>query len=409
MLKSIILSHSGKQHAYQVANALNNLGYLKHFYTSSYVRSKALQQLSLRLNDQFFQRRFLTGLHGQQIKPAWKYELLEFIVRKARGNNAGTKQLVMQRDNKFDADLAIRLKKLSYQVYWGFQGSCLHSIRAAKRAGKLTICEMTTTHIATANSMLQQEAQLLPEWADLLDFYSFPKQYEDRLVAEPHEAHRVIALSNFLKTSLVQNGVPAEKIDVIPLGFDHTRITFGPAKSLRNRSLKLLFVGSITARKGVYYLLKAIEHFSKKDVELHFIGHPVGSGQAFKSYSHLYSYQPGISQNEVYKLYSQYDVLVFPSLLEGFGLVALEAMGAGLPVIMTPNTSAAEILDDGKNGFIVPIRAVAALVAAIEKFRNMDDAVFEQMRMAARQKAEQFTWQKYQDRVADYTQKVCSL
>ena len=56
-----------------------------------------------------------------------------------------------------------------------------------------------------------------------------------------------------------------------------------------------------------------------------------------------------------------HDVFVFPSLFEGFGLVLLEAMAMGLPMITTAHTAGPDLLEDGKEGFIVPIRSAEAI------------------------------------------------
>ncbi|RYY11871.1 MAG: glycosyltransferase, partial [Chitinophagaceae bacterium] len=176
------------------------------------------------------------------------------------------------------------------------------------------------------------------------------------------------------------------------------------SKNLSSRPLRLLYAGKITQRKGISYLLEAIKGFPKSSVELHIIGNVHGDGKAFKKLAHLYEYQKGVTQSELFKLYSHYDALVFPSVLEGFGLVTVEAMGAGLPVITTPNTNAAELIADGVNGYVVPIRDSNAIAEAIHKLRSLTDPEFHQMRENARLSALQFTWDSYKERLNTFVQ-----
>jgi alpha-maltose-1-phosphate synthase len=404
---SIILSHSGKQHSYYVANALYELGYLKTFYTSSYIGNLALQNLILKKEWNFLSRRFLKGLGGQYVQSAWKYEVKEQLYRRLKGNTQAVNELVYMRDISFDNDLAKKLYNLPFDIYWGFQGSCHNCLETAAKTGKTGICEMTIAHLPFAKRILDEEAVLHPEWADSIDFTSFPASYEQRLVEEPLIASKVIAISDFLKKTLVQEGVSPEKITVIPLGFDASLIRFSePKATFTNRPLRLLYAGRITQRKGLKYLLEAIKQFDKKDVELHIIGNVYGSGKAFQSFRDLYNYTPGISQHELFNIYSQYDALVFPSILEGFGLVTVEAMGAGLPVITTPHTNATEVIEDGKNGFLVPIRDSNAIVKAITSLRNMDDASFQQMRLSARQTALKYAWDAHKESVAKFINNI---
>jgi glycosyltransferase involved in cell wall biosynthesis len=88
------------------------------------------------------------------------------------------------------------------------------------------------------------------------------------------------------------------------------------------------------------------------------------------------------------------DVLVFPSLFEGFGLVILEAMAAGLPVIASRNTGGPDVIEEGKEGFIVPAGDAEALRQKMDWCERNSEKVAE-MGRAAHQKAMGFTWEKY--------------
>ena len=401
--KRVILSHSGKQHSYYVAKALYELGHLETFYTSSYISNFGLQRLIQTLNLSFLSRRYLNGLGGKYVRASWQYEIKELIYRKLKGNTQAVNELVFERDINFDKDLSKKLPGLSFDTFWGFQGSCHDSLHTSNKLGLESICEMTIAHVPFAKRILQEESLLHPEWADSIDFLSFPTVYEKRLIEEPQIAGRVIAISSFLKKTLVEEGVAADKVTVIPLGFDASSVEFPEeTEPINNRPLRLLYVGRITQRKGMKYLLEAIRSFDKKDVELHIIGNIYGSGTAFKTYTNLYTYTKGISQQELFKVYKQYDALVFPSVLEGFGLVTVEAMGAGLPVITTPHTNATEVIKEGINGFVVPIRDTKAIVEAIARLRNMDNASFQQMRHEARKTALQYTWDEHREKVRHF-------
>jgi glycosyltransferase involved in cell wall biosynthesis len=94
---------------------------------------------------------------------------------------------------------------------------------------------------------------------------------------------------------------------------------------------------------------------------------------------------------------SEADVFVFPSLFEGFALVILEAMAAGLPVITTPNTAGPDLIEDGKEGLIVPAGDVRALQTAMESLLN-DPERARAMGCAAHEKAKEYTWERYGER-----------
>jgi glycosyltransferase involved in cell wall biosynthesis len=109
-------------------------------------------------------------------------------------------------------------------------------------------------------------------------------------------------------------------------------------------------------------------------------------------------FHSNISHSELTALYRACDVFVFPSLCEGFGHVILEAMSSGLPVITTKNTAGADTIEHGKEGFLVPIRDVDLLVEYLELLCK-DRQLCREIGMNARIKAEQFTYEKFRERI----------
>ena len=95
---------------------------------------------------------------------------------------------------------------------------------------------------------------------------------------------------------------------------------------------------------------------------------------------------------------SSHDVFAFPSLSEGFGMVITEALSQGLPVITTPNTCGPDVLSDGEDGFIVPIRSPVALAEKLELLHR-DRDLLATMSEASQAKARQLSWASYRIRL----------
>lgn len=353
--------------------------------------------------NEFFRRRFQPGLAAPFVHSHWEYELKEFITRKIQGKSAKVQELVYQRDVDFDRMMAGKLKSIRSTHYWGFQGSCHNSLIAAKQAGKMAICELATAHVVQAKKILAEEARLQPDWADSIDNLYFPPAYEKRLEEEPILADRVIAASKFTEWTLIESGISPAKISVLPLGFEAERIPFFPGeKGFEKRPLRLLFAGTATQRKGVSYLLDAMAALSSSDsVELTFVGGIQGSGDAFRKQKHLYQHQPAVSQQEMFRLYREFDALILPTVFEGFGLVIVEAMAAGLPVITTTHSMGPDVITEGKNGWIVPIRDSQSLKDRILQLRQLSDADYLHMRQSARDAALGFTWDRFRENLGE--------
>jgi glycosyltransferase involved in cell wall biosynthesis len=99
----------------------------------------------------------------------------------------------------------------------------------------------------------------------------------------------------------------------------------------------------------------------------------------------------------------QHDVFVFPSLFEGFGLVLTEALSQGLPIISTPNTAAPDLIKDGREGFIVPIRDSHAIADRLLQLVDNRDRLNE-MREASLRRAAAMPWSWYEHKLVESLQ-----
>jgi alpha-maltose-1-phosphate synthase len=394
--KKVILSHSGKQHSYYVAKNLLELNMLDKFCTGSYVRSKFLQDYFSKTNNSFWTKRFIPGLFGSNVESNWRFEMKYFLSKRFSKSLADTEKLIYEWDVAYDKYMSGRVKNYQAGIFWGFQGSCFDTLEAAKEAGKTTICELSTAHVTVAKKILQEECNLHPEWADSISNLHFPVEFEKRLEQEPHRSDYVFAASEFTKQTLLEAGVSGQKIIKLPLGAELSKIKYTPKKdNIQNRPLKLLYAGMVTQRKGIKYLLEAMKSFSKKDVELHIIGNVFGAKEEFAKYSQNYIYHGPVAQQDLFEKYSEYDALVLPTIFEGFALVIIEVMAAGLPVITTPNCIGPDIIEEDKNGYLIPIRDVQKLQSAISKLRSKTNGEFLTMGEAARKAAQRFTWENH--------------
>jgi glycosyltransferase involved in cell wall biosynthesis len=158
--------------------------------------------------------------------------------------------------------------------------------------------------------------------------------------------------------------------------------------------LRALFVGSLGQRKGLSYLFRAIRAL-RPAIDLTVIGtRPLVPSAALDRELRDVRWRPTCSHREVLAEMAAHDVFVFPSLFEGFGLVLLEAMAMGLPIIATPHTAAPDLITDGVEGFIVPVRSSQAIAEKLDLLRR-DPARRREMSDLARRRAAEFTWDQY--------------
>lgn len=184
---------------------------------------------------------------------------------------------------------------------------------------------------------------------------------------------------------------PSAQINIVNFG---TSIkNFRRNYNSSNRKLKFLFVGNVSKRKGVNILIESwIQSEMYKNGELILCGRVNKSiEKRIKDLNTDYSISiMGFVEPE--KFYKIADIFIFPTLMEGSAKVIYEAMSYGLPVITTAN--AGSIIEDGKDGIIIPINNSEEIENAMRYFVENIEQI-EKMGKSAHKKVEQYTWDRY--------------
>jgi glycosyltransferase involved in cell wall biosynthesis len=277
---------------------------------------------------------------------------------------------------------------LSYS-YYGY-----HAFSSFNRPG---ILFQAHPHPLSVRRLLQRELDAHPDCSEsLLKEWelSLPPEDFDRLVEETRMAACTLAASSFTRQTLEENGIDAGSINVVPYGIDRSRFKPSKVRPSTGGKLKLLFVGTISQRKGIKYLLEALRLVGPANVELTVCGRVVDSLPLFKSFGSEVTVQPSVSAVELLQAYRSADLFVFPSVVEGFGQVLLESLACGLPVLTTTRTAAPDLIRPGIEGFIVEPCRSDALAERIEwALANRSQLI--DMRQEARRTAATFTWDRF--------------
>jgi glycosyltransferase involved in cell wall biosynthesis len=155
----------------------------------------------------------------------------------------------------------------------------------------------------------------------------------------------------------------------------------------------VLFVGQVTQRKGLSYLLEAFRLARLPASELLIVGQIYGSSRPWAGQPHV-RHRPPMPQSELPSVYAAADVFVMPSIVEGSCLTALEAMASGIPVIVSEHTGTDDLITEGQEGYVVPIRDPDAIAGRLRAVHDSSDARA-RMGTAARNQAERFSWDRY--------------
>lgn len=216
-------------------------------------------------------------------------------------------------------------------------------------------------------------------------------EYWRRLEAEWAAATVVIANSAWSRNALVSQGVPKEKIRVIPLAYEGTMASVRRPRSTHSK-LSVLWLGTVCLRKGVQYLLEAARLLVNEDISFTIVG-PLGiSADAAATAPKNVSFIGRVTRDRLTAVYDQADLFVIPTLSDGFAMTQIEAMAHGLPVIATP--CCGEVVQHGVNGLIVPPRDAQALADAILRLKH-DRSELAEMSSNAVRRAADFSLSRY--------------
>ncbi len=297
---------------------------------------------------------------------------------------------------RLDAALARDLPSLArdgkLKGVYCYEDGASQTFLAAKKLSLQTFYELPIGHHKAAQQLFRDEALLNPAWAPTLTGL---RDSEKKLVRKDVElamADRIFVPSSFTAHTLAGLISPKQTLSVIPYGAPPP----GPLERRHTSGkLKVLYVGALTQRKGLSYLFDAVVSLHNH-LTLTVIGRPpVSHCGALEKAIAAHTHKASLPHSEILEQMRRHDVLIFPSLFEGFGLVLTEALSCGLPVITTANTAAPDFITDGHEGFIVPIRSSVAIT---EKLTWMikNRTALAAMQEAAYQRAQQLSWQVYE-------------
>lgn len=275
---------------------------------------------------------------------------------------------------------------------YAYEDGALMTFRRAARSDLGRIWDLPLPHHATIEELLRVEER---RWPGALDGSRrlTPEWKRRRKDEELSLSTKISVASGFTRSSLEGLDV-RQPIVTVPYGFPVE--AFQPRSQAPRGVFTVLSVGSHDLRKGTPYLLEAWLRAGIPDAELHLIG-PLRLSRSFLDrYAGIFKHWPHVARSDLQSRYARADLLAFPTLGDGFGLVMQEAMCCATPVLTTPCGGGPECITSGVDGWLVPPRSVDALVERFRFAATHRDLLFE-MGKAARLRAERWTWRDAQD------------
>ncbi len=250
-------------------------------------------------------------------------------------------------------------------IIYAYEDGAAFSFKKAKELGLHSVYDLPIGYWRTMQALLAAEKDLNPEWAVTLDGIKNSLEKLNRKDEEIALAEKIIVASSFTLKTLDSYPGRLPEVRVVPYGFP--AVNEKPYRSIKaHQKLKLLFVGGLSQRKGLSYLFRAVEPL-ESFVELTIVGRcNMNACGVLNRNLKKHNWIESLPHHKILELMKEHDVLVFPSLFEGFGMVITEAMARGTPVITTERTAGPDIIKNGENGWLINAGSAEALQAALE-------------------------------------------
>jgi glycosyltransferase involved in cell wall biosynthesis len=215
-------------------------------------------------------------------------------------------------------------------------------------------------------------------------------------------ADLIITSSEYSKSEIVSLGINPDKVHILSPGLDRDKFNILSSSS-KSDSKKILCVGNYVSRKGIIYLIEAFSQIERQDFTLHLVGNRKNNSSYYNQLKNAVEklkltecvvFHDGSDQENIKQLYASADIFVLPSFKETFGIVFLEAMHHGLPIITTNVSAMPELIEQNQNGFLVPPADSQALAKAISKLIENPNLIEKMGEIGRKKVATSYYWEQ---------------
>lgn len=344
--QKVSLAVAGKFHAFYLASEYAKTGCLKTLYASHPKMTAP------------------TGLSAKQY-----INRVDLALRMRLPAFTGLAISVDQRASIFDDWMSKQLLNKEPGILHSWNGASHKTFRSLEGKGWLRCVERSCPHNQFQYDLLIDEADRL-ELEHRQDQESLKLAIEELYLSDVIVAPSTYSASSYLDSEL------AKKVRVNPLG---ANVEYKP-RMPQKAGFVVLMVGNEFLRKGTHYLIEAFKLLDRPDSELWIRG-DVPQEYAKRIKDKRIKIFPSVSQQKLFSLYQSADVFVQPSIDEGFGMTVFEALAFGLPIVVTENVGAKDLLTP-EVSVTVPIRDPEKLAKAIEQAAKLPSELFDISRRA---------------------------
>ncbi|MEX0990869.1 MAG: glycosyltransferase family 4 protein [Actinomycetota bacterium] len=404
----VLVSNSERHNAYEAALALYEADALAKLVTGTYYkrgtpRTKSLEKLLSVAGGSGdlarFRRRRLDGLPDDLVTSIGWPDLVEraWSAMRPLHRLLPAETATYWKNDMFDRRASHRIRGVD--AVHAFEQCAEFQLRRAKRIGAVRVLDEPIIFRGLVDRLEAEERDRLgvPSSRPAPGY----RTHIDRKFRELELAEYLFTGLEFVRRSYIDSGFPEDRIFLAPYGVDVS--TYAPREvAPAGDTFNILYVGQISWWKGLPFLLDVYEQLDIPNAKLTVVGmlHPEWRTYFERRMAKMtrpLNYREKIPHAQMRDELAAADVLVFPSLVGGVGLVTYEAMAAGVPVITSDGDV---VIRDGEDGLVAPYGDVAAWSAALSRLAG-DRDLRSSLGRAGAERVRSFTWEAYRQGVRD--------
>jgi glycosyltransferase involved in cell wall biosynthesis len=382
---NFIVSHpTGNTFVRALLSELHDKNLLQHFYTTIGFGNQSNFIFSN------FKKRRGYNIPDSKIKRIWFHELIRLISTSNQlEGRRKTDHIYLNLDNRVAKEICVNTPNIVHT----YEDCAYKTFKKAKELGVECSYELPIAHWLTTRSLLAIEAERYPHWEPTLESTREPEEKLCRKDEELILADKIFCPSQFVLESIpkkIRSNTPCK---IVPFGSP-------PAakpdclQEYPKSHFRIIFVGSMSQRKGLADLLVAMKTLSKHRVQLSILGQPSMPMEFYRNEFSEFQYYPPCSNRRVRQIMQLHDALILPSLVEGRALVQQEALSCGIPIIVTKNAGGEDLIEEGITGHIIPIQSPDKIIEKVLSLRNSTYSKLDIFNYCTT-KAKNYTWESY--------------
>lgn len=397
-----VVAHLHPTHfAQEVALALREGGQQVELLTTLTPDGRDAAALALRLLGTSNKRRVDSALRASMRTYPWR-EVARMVAGRLAADELRRDQIFHWALEGFDGWVARQMKPPVEMVY-AYETQCLKTFTAARAAGIKTVLDLPSPEHDYVENLLHEEYAKFPGLLTPAKehFRTLQAERTARRHREFELADVVVANSSFTAKTWAESGLDGSKIHIVPLGGPAPDLGGAEGGSRGKGPLRLVWAGTFSVRKGAHYLLEAWRQWNPGAAAVLDVYGTVALPPALlKDLPPNIVMHGPVNRERVLEEFLCSDLLIFPTLCDGFGLVVPEALSKGLPVLTTTRAGAADLIRDGENGVLVEAGSADDLLRGLAWAESHRQRLAS-MRTAALETAKSHQWQDYRIRLAE--------